>query len=218
MISKVVHYCWFGQNPKPALIKQCMKSWHEKLPDWKFMEWNESNSPIEQPFVKKALRDKKFAFAADYVRLYALDLFGGVYLDTDLELVKGLNDLLSNECFFGYEEKNNCVIGCSVIGSRPKHPALASMLDHYTAEADYTPIPVIATALINDNIALKNTVTIYPYEYFYPYNPFDGLQPVKQLMFSNITSNTYAIHHWSFSWKPSISERIFTYIKRKIKR
>ena len=102
-IPKRLIYCWFGKWEKNDLMKSCMKTWEEKLPDYEIIEFNEENSPINKPFVKKMLSEKKYAFASDYVRIWALYNFGWVYLDTDVELVKDLDDLLDDNLFIWFE-------------------------------------------------------------------------------------------------------------------
>lgn len=212
MIPKKIHFCWFGGNEYPPLVKKCMETWAKYLPDWEFILWDESNSPIDHPFVKKALLEKKYAFAADYVRFYALYNFGGVYLDTDMELIKSLDPLLSNYFFSGSENIDNICIGTGIIGSIEKHEYLKSILSYYNSLNLYETSPNILTTVYNKN-KFKN-VKIYDYYYFYPYNPYDSEQSVKQLFYSDIDEFTFAIHHWSFSWKPSIFERFIKYVKR----
>ncbi len=216
MIPKKIHYCWFGGNEYTPLVKKCMETWVKYLPDWEFILWDESNSPVEHPFVKKALLEKKYAFAADYVRFYALYNFGGIYLDTDMELIKNLEPLLNNYFFSGSESIDNKCISAGIMGSIEKHEYLKSILSYYNGLNLYETSPNILTAVYEKN-KFKN-VKIYEYQYFYPYNPFDSEQSVKQLFYSDISECTFAIHHWNFSWKPSIFERFITYSKRFLKK
>ena len=129
MIPKIIHYCWFGENPMSPLIQECIKSWHRYLPDWEFILWNEDNSPLEHDFVKKALKDKKYAFVADYVRCHALYEYGGVYLDTDMELIKDISTLLNNDFFAAYEDSDQDKVSCGVIGCIKGHQILKLVLD-----------------------------------------------------------------------------------------
>jgi len=214
MIPKKIHYCWFGGNQYTPLVKKCMKTWAKYLPDWEFVLWDESNSPVNHPFVKKALLEKKYAFAADYVRFYALYNFGGVYLDTDIELVKNLDPLLNNKFFSGSENRDNKNVSAGVLGSVEKHEYLECVLAYYDKLKSYETSPFVLTTVYNNK--LFESVTIYESQYFYPYNPFDSDQNVKQLFYSDIKEDTFAIHHWNFSWKPSLSERIIKYFKRKL--
>ena len=128
MISKIIHYCWFGGNPKPELVERCMESWHRCMPDWTYMEWSESNFDIAAAplYVRQAYEAKKYAFVSDYVRLWALEQYGGVYLDTDVEVIRAFDDerltisgksLLEDTAFIGFEESlahlpGTCVMGC----------------------------------------------------------------------------------------------------------
>ena len=105
MIPKIIHYCWFGGNPKSNLIKQCIDSWKKYCPDYQLIEWNESNFDINcNPYVKAAYEDKKWAFVSDYVRLYIVYNQGGVYLDTDVLLHNGIDELLKNSCWMASDD------------------------------------------------------------------------------------------------------------------
>lgn len=217
MIPKIIHYCWFGKGEKSALIQACIASWHKYMPDWEFIEWNEENSPVDHPLVKKALIDKKYAFAADYVRFYALNKYGGIYLDTDMEIIKDLSPLLSNEFFSAYEDSDLNKISCGAIGSVKDNQILSNVLDYYDRNASY----YIVVPQVLGNIFNKHEYSnalILPIESFYPYNPFDENKPVKQLMYCHITDQTYGIHHWGFSWKMSKLSSILNLLKKKIYR
>ena len=93
MIPKIIHYCWFGRNPKPKLALKCIKSWKKYCPDYEIIEWNEDSFDIESAplYVRQAYEAKKWAFVTDYVRLYAMTKFGGIYMDTDVEVIKPLD-------------------------------------------------------------------------------------------------------------------------------
>lgn len=105
-IPKVIHYCWFGHDPKPKLAEKCIKSWKKKCPDYKIIEWNEENFDISACplYVRQAYEAKKWAFVTDYVRLKVVYEHGGIYLDTDVELKKNLDFLLNHKAYFGFEE------------------------------------------------------------------------------------------------------------------
>ena len=124
MIPKVIHYCWFGGNPLPELAIRYIDSWRQRCPDYEIKKWDETNFDVYScDFVKEAYESKKWAFVSDYARLWIVFNYGGVYLDTDVELVKSLDELLDNKCFLGAEttgqvntglgfgaEKNNVVV------------------------------------------------------------------------------------------------------------
>ena len=104
MIPKKIHYCWVGGNSKPPLVKKCIQSWKKYCPDYEIIEWNESNYDISKNiYMKQAYEAKKWAFVTDYMRLDIIYEHGGIYLDTDVELIKNIDDLLSNEAFAGIE-------------------------------------------------------------------------------------------------------------------
>ena len=97
MIPKVIHYCWFGRNPKPVSVQKCIESWKKYLPDYEIREWNNTNfEAMSVKFTAEAMAKKKYAFVSDYVRLHALYKYGGVYLDTDVKVLKSFNNLLNN--------------------------------------------------------------------------------------------------------------------------
>ena len=107
IIPKVIHYCWFGRNPKSSLIKKCIKSWKEKCPDYEIVEWNETNFDINCcEYVKQAYEQKKWAYVSDYARFYILNKYGGIYVDTDVQFLKPLDDLLSTK-FLGFARKDS---------------------------------------------------------------------------------------------------------------
>ncbi|MFW1972552.1 glycosyltransferase family 32 protein [Acinetobacter bereziniae] len=213
MIPKVIHYCWFGGNEKSALIDACIESWKKHMPEWKIIEWNEKNSPLDHPFVQKALKDKKYAFVADYVRCYVLYNFGGVYLDTDMEIIKDLTPLLSFDFFSAYEDSDFTKVSCGAIGSIKQHKIMQEMLLYYNENYKYyTLIPQILGMKYREEFYENSK--ILSSESFYPYNPFDENKPVKQLMFSHITEETYGIHHWGYSWKFNLMEKIINKLKK----
>lgn len=218
-IPKIIHYCWFGKGDKPDLIKKCIESWKENLIDYKFIEWNEENFKIESNnFVKEAYYAKKYAFVSDYVRAYALYNYGGIYLDTDVEVFKSFDDLLDNKSFWGFEEKN--FIGTSTIGSIPKNKFLKEFLNSYekkgfkqkdgTYNMD-TNVYIVTEMLkkyglkTNGNYQVIYEIgVVYPQTYFSPYDYIN-------CRYKN-SNDTYAMHHFYKSWLP-----VSTRIKSKVK-
>jgi len=106
MIPKIIHYCWFGRESKPQMVDHCLESWHTHMPDWKYCEWNENNFNLSSAplYVQQAYEAKKYAFVSDYVRLWALELYGGLYMDVDFEVYKPFDELMEQySAFAGIE-------------------------------------------------------------------------------------------------------------------
>lgn len=192
------------------MVNLCLLSWNDKLPDYKVIEWNESNFPFEIefdrcPFLKECYDRRLWAFVSDYVRVYVLAQFGGVYLDTDMLIVKTLNPLLGDRVFLGFETDKR--INLAIAGSSPDHPLWNSLLQFYRDEVWFShlyTVPEITTAELARNYDLRlngkpqtlhDSIRVYPREYFYPYyyNEEFTLDCVK--------ADTYSIHWWSTSWK-----------------
>lgn len=213
MIPKTVHYCWFGQGEMSALSTRCIESWETQLTDFEIKRWDESNAPIEIPFVKDMLAKKKWAFASDYVRLYALYNEGGVYFDTDIEVVREFAPLLNDECFIGYESlgRVNTGVAGSIIGADYIKKCMLLMEERHNKNLEYWIAPEVATAVYEKNPELA---TAYPPHYFYPFNPYDSAVKTDILMYADIKPDTYAIHHWNHSWKMSFVERSIRLAKK----
>lgn len=201
MIPKIIHYCWFGPKKYSRTVKKCMETWHRLMPDYEFMLWNESNSPMDHPFVRSAYAAMKYAFVADYVRFWALYNYGGIYLDTDMYVVKRFDELLKNECFAGYEHPDELYVSCGIWGAIPHHTLFKTILGKYE-NVEYCPenieqliVPRLVTPLVNE----FDGITIYPSDYFYPF-PYEKRMERNFLKYQ--TDNTYAIHLWNLSWKP----------------
>lgn len=209
-IPRIIHYCWFGRGEKPKKIRKCMKSWEKRLDDYRFMEWNEENFDIGLTrYVKEAYEARKFAFVSDYVRLHALYHFGGVYLDTDVEVVKSLDPLHAHEAFSGFEDERFLQSG--TMGAKPGHPWIKKLLDDYESrlfvQPDGTYDMTTNTAVISrickedglvldgQHQTLSNGVVFYPRQYFSPYDYINGG--------SFLTDDSYTIHHFAQSWLPA---------------
>ena len=205
---KIIHCCWLGNNPKPDLVKKCIASWKKVLPDWQIMEWSEENSAqVENNFFKKALQYKKWAFAADYLRLWVLNEYGGIYLDTDMEVIKPLDKFLEHNFFIGIESFSSGT-GSSIIGAAKGHFIIKDLLELYEKETFIKPNgrynlkPINARIrkyfkkklkyspkkMQNAPLHLAEGIFIYPGEYFYP------LEYIKS------TENTCTIHYYANSW------------------
>ncbi len=112
MIPKIIHYCWFGRGKLPELAFKCMDTWKKYLPDYQLRLWNEDTFDItSHPYVFEAYQSKKYAFVTDYVRLYALYHFGGIYMDTDVEVIRNLDELLDLPGFSGFESEKDVPTG-----------------------------------------------------------------------------------------------------------
>lgn len=132
MIPKVIHYCWFGGNPKPELIQKCIASWRKYCPDYQIIEWNENNFDINSiPYTAAAYADKKWAFVSDYARLKIVFQLGGIYLDTDVLLHHCLDELLEYECWLASDDVRYINTGLG-FGATPGHPLIKAVKDAYT--------------------------------------------------------------------------------------
>jgi len=214
MIPKVIHYIWLGGKPLPVLESKCISTWRKYLPDYEIKCWDESNYSPDNKYYQAALRKRQWAFCADYARMDILLNHGGIYLDTDMEILKPLDMFLDNECFVGRE--SDVSLSCGIIGAVKGNVFIKDCFDEVkkSLASDFIPIPKIFNYVFKNSSYDK--IGIYEKEYFYPYNPF--AYELKNLMFMDITPNTHAIHHWSYSWKPSITERVINKIKRTIKK
>jgi mannosyltransferase OCH1-like enzyme len=220
MIPKKIHYCWFGPNPLPESVVRCLKTWREQLPDYDMYLWNEENSPMQETFVRQAYSAKKYAFVSDYVRFWALDQYGGIYLDTDMFVLKSFNDLLKNDIFFGWETDQKTNLSCGIIGTIPRHPFIRNIIRHYKG-LDFSigsipglVIPRIVSECYN-NFEQKEEITLFPFDYFYPF-PYEEKEAVHRFM-KYRTENTYAIHLWNVSWgtfKDKLRDRILYHLKK----
>lgn len=221
-IPKIIHYVWVGNNPKPETVLECIESWHKHLPDWQIIEWNEERFDISSNRqVKLAIDTGNYAYAADIIRIYALKEYGGVYLDTDVLLIKPLDSLLVNTLFLGYESKY--WFGTAVIGSVKNHPVLNLIWQRYTGSHQLkfstNPLTVHAFASairflykykLNGKTTEFNNMLFLSEEYFYPIN----YMSLKE----NITENTIAIHYYAGTWHTSSHQRSFSFARffRKI--
>lgn len=209
MIPKTIHFCWFGQNEKPALVKKCIESWRLKCPDYRIVEWNEDNFDLsENAYAKEAYAAQKWAFVTDYARLKIIYSCGGIYLDTDVELLKSLDALLPNKAFLGLEDTGKIATGLG-FGAEAGNPVIGEMLQDYgdihfenpDGSLNTLPCPVrntesilhrLPTKMDYDRIINIQDATIYPREYFCPLSA-DGTTMLK-------TENTYSIHWFTASW------------------
>lgn len=229
MIPKIIHYCWFGNNPLPELAKKCITSWKKFLPDYEIKEWNENNYDIRKiPYISQAYDAKKFAFVSDYARFDILYQYGGVYFDTDVELIKDFRPIIEKGAFIGVEKGSRILLNAGLgIASPALSPVYAEILDSYQSENFLYPNGAFNLKTVVDRVSeifakhgyvekdilqiVANTI-VYPSEFFCPKNLYTGEFCV--------TANTFAIHHYEGSWcsdddKKAIvlHQKIFSIIK-----
>ena len=215
MIPKIIHYCWFGHNHKTKLVRKCIRSWRKYCPDYQIIEWNEDNYDISSSplFVQQAIQEGKWAFASDYVRLRVVYEHGGFYLDTDVELVKSLDELVYNKIYFGLQDKaNNCSIKIATglgFGAEKGAPLLLEIMEIYEARQFILPDGtydltwntrketevLLRHGLKQDGSEqlLDDGVHIYPSVYFNP-KVISPCIPVRK------TKHTISIHWYASSW------------------
>lgn len=208
MIPKKIHYCWFGGNELPDSAKDCIETWKRYLPEYEIIEWNEKNFDINSNrYVKEAYEAKRYAFVTDYVRLYALYHHGGIYMDTDVEVVKSLDKFLTHGAFTGCENENMAVTG--TMGAIKGHNWIKDLLNYYKnrnfLQADGSHDTKTNTKIIteitiknfgwkqeNTYQVLKDDLHIYPYDVFCAKNFKTGEIEKNE--------NTHTIHHFAGSW------------------
>lgn len=221
---KIIHYCWFGDKEYSNIQNICFESWKKHLLDYEFVLWNETNSDMNHPFVKFAYEKKKFAFVADYVRLKAVYDYGGIYLDTDMFLMKNFDALLDDVFFIGAQD--NELVSAGIFGGIEKSEYIKICLKYYEEEnpMDWQlklAIPRILTRGFEtftetfktdfSMIVRSKELVVYPPEYFYPLS-FDINKPFQNDFEKLATDKTIAIHLWEGSW---IEFDVFQLIRRR---
>ena len=223
MIPKIIHYCWFGGNPLPPLALECIASWRRFLPDYEIKQWDESNFDVNMiPYTAEAYRQKKYAFVSDFARFWILHKHGGLYFDTDVEVIKPLDDIIAKGNFMGFEvdpDGDNTpgkyaprfcfAVNPGVgFGMEKEHSFMKKMLNLYaeltfelppTNIAWYKTIVAYTTESLCEE-GLKNIkgvqvvdgINIYPHDYFSPINMISGKL--------HVTQNTHTIHRFMGSW------------------
>lgn len=203
MIPKKIHYCWFGKGEKTNLAKKCIESWKKICPDYEIIEWNEENFDVNlNPYTKMCYEQKKYAFLTDYLRLAIVFEQGGIYFDTDVEVVRSLDDLLYCGAFFGFETEKYINTG-EGFGAEPGNIIVRQMLKEYEyllkGQEGTVGCPILNTnALLkfglkqNGQMQKIQDANIYPKDYFNPYDDPTGILTK--------TENTYSIHWYGKSW------------------
>ncbi|MCI8998379.1 MAG: hypothetical protein HFJ95_05215 [Muribaculaceae bacterium] len=139
MIPNIIHYCWFSGEEMPVVVKDCISSWHRYMPDYEYRLWDmKAIEEIDSQFLREAIEARKWAFAADYVRLWAVEKYGGIYLDTDMELYSSLEPFRSDRMFIGMEQSPNMLAGrpwsfltAHIFGAEAHHPFLQDCMEYY---------------------------------------------------------------------------------------
>lgn len=211
MIPKIIHYCWFGCNPLPESALKCIDSWRQFFPDYEIKQWNESNFDVEGiPYTKEAYGAKKYAFVSDYARFKILYENGGLYFDTDVEVIKSFEDILSKGGFMGCESSNELEITINPgvgLGIEKGHPLYKEILNKYSklhflnpdGSNNQTTIVTYTTELLKQHglipskeIQRIEEISIYPQDYFNPLDDNTGKL--------DKTENTHSIHWFAKTW------------------
>lgn len=223
MIPKIIHLCWLSGDPFPDKIQKCVDSWKRILPDYEICLWDKNRFKLDDvPWVKEAYSAKKYAFAADYIRCYALYTYGGVYLDSDVEVLKRFDDLMEKPYFMCFENSEGA-IEAATIGAEKGHGLFEKMLDYYRdrhfinrqGSYDTTTIPDIMGDIISRQYKIKpiespdefdesaETLCVYPKDYFSP-------MVDEELLF--LTKRTYSIHHYAGSWQSPLYRKFRLFV------
>lgn len=218
MIPKIIHYCWFGRGELPELAIRCIGSWKKHLPEYEIKEWNEDNFNLDlYPYVREAYDNKKYAFVTDVVRLYALYHEGGIYMDTDVEVLHSLDSILIYDAVSGFESSNQIPTGLMAC---TRHNALfKELLDDYDGKHFVKPdgslnlttnVVRITKYLslyglkLNNSFQVVHGLTLLPSDYLCPKSTLDGKL--------YLTNNTLVIHHFAGSWCSPIRKKIRKFI------
>lgn len=219
MIPKIIHYCWFGRGEMPGIMKKCIKSWKKFCPDWQIVRWDEDSFDVNSTlWTKQAYEAKKFAFVADFVRINVLAEQGGVYLDTDQELIKPLDTFLQHKAFVGFMDKTN--VSAGVIGAEAGHPMMLRMLDYYQERpflkedgtVDIKPNTNWMTDILleqglklDDSFQQVGDVAVYPQTYFCP---------TSCVSIEDCSGpDTVALHHWAMTWRTEKAKKDFARVR-----
>lgn len=210
MIPKIIHYCWFGGNPLGENEKKCIESWKKYFPDYEIKLWDENNYDVNKTlYTKQAYEEKKYAFVSDYARFDILYQYGGIYFDTDVEVIKPMDDIIKQGAFLGCESvaKKDMVNPGLGMAVEVGNVFYREVVEHYKSlqflgvngeKKDGTVVSIVTELLKKRGFKNKKEIqkveeiTIYPQEYFCPMNYLTNE--------IHITENTYTIHHYSASW------------------
>ncbi len=203
MIPRIIHYCWFGRNPKPVLVQQCIASWRKYFKDFEIIEWNEDNFDISaHPFADYMFKAKKWAFLSDYVRMYVIKKYGGIYLDSDCEAKSSIDLFLHHRAFTGFERFFYTISPFTAIfGAEPSHPWVVACLNYY----DTVDLTKNKEALFKTNTEIVSNII----QSRYKINLVDKQQDLEEgmviypsytLCTPNFWHKNYVTHHFNGSW------------------
>ena len=218
MIPKIIHYCWFGGKEKPRAVQHCIDSWRKFCPDYEIKEWNEQNFDVNMmPYTRDAYQAGKYAFVSDVARFKVLYEEGGVYFDTDVEVIRPIDEVVERGAFMGWERPDalgNVHVAPGLGLAAPKGFSLYkevldgfAKLSYYQADGQwnpYTMIPLVTDLLKEKGMRIDGTLqtieglTVFPAEFLCPMDSLTGN--------TSLTENTYAIHHYSMSWLPKSTQ------------
>lgn len=223
MIPKIIHYCWLSNDPFPNDIKRYMDSWQKHLSEYEFIHWDkEKLYSIENKYAIEAFENKKYAFAADFIRCYAVYNFGGIYLDTDVEVLKSFDSVLDNKSFIGLDSRGD--LEAAIFGAQKKQTWLKEALNFYENKSfinedgseNFITMPNIFKIVLKDllpkdlktinNVLDLQEIELYPFDYFSPKDYTNGILRKSK--------NTIAIHHFTASW---ISHKSWYWRRHQIK-
>lgn len=197
MIPKIIHYCWFGKNKKSKEIEKCIASWKKHCPDFTLKEWNELNFDINtSDFTKRMHKEKRWAFVSDYARIAILEKYGGVYLDTDMLIIKPISTLIEGKvCVLGEEEPG--VISAGMIAAEPNNNFIKEVKSYYDKNTSLQEtIPRILTSLYDAQYYKDPNITVLTFEAFYPFSQ----ENIHRYRGETLPETVYGVHLWNYSW------------------
>lgn len=236
MIPKIIHYCWLSGDEFPPLIKKCINTWKTKLPDYKIICWDTKRFDVNSVnWVKESFEARKYAFASDYIRYYALYNYGGIYLDSDVEIIKNFDNLLNNHSFIGYENVSG-LLEPAIIGAEKGTAWCKYLMRYYENKCYSESTPAIAPLIINnifkaqfkdfpigpvmeETLIANNTIRLCPAVYFSPIkmDKDKNYQKNKNISIDlRNNPNTYCIHRFNGSWVSPFRKKIYDLINRFI--
>ena len=207
MIPKIIHYCWFGGKPLPSLALKCIDSWKKYFPGYEIKQWDESNFDINIiPYTRESYKAGKYAFVSDYARYWILYNYGGLYFDTDVEVIKPFDDILKVGPFLGVEKTRIAItvnpgLGMGASKGMEFYARMLEIFESWQSETDsIKPLLITETSRLLKDLGWKmenkiqkcNDITIYPNDYFNPKDDYTGR--------IYLTVNSYSVHHYAKSW------------------